>query len=164
MYILYVFNYTINLIYFTRSFKDWRLWPVHFLCIFTGLTNLIQLEVGENEFLSEVKRSTFTPLKHLRILHLCHNPNLKYISHNAFRGLKDKWTLKEVSIIRWPYKTDNIWFRYFIYNIISYTVCNIIHAVEVKKMIALKIMVSSSNLNETAWEAPDLNPSKSVHL
>ncbi|CAG5031854.1 unnamed protein product [Parnassius apollo] len=63
---------------------------------FVGLTNLVQLEVGENDFLEEVKRSTFTPLKNLRVLHLCHNPNLRYISHNAFRGMKEKWTLKEV--------------------------------------------------------------------
>ncbi|KAG6445885.1 chondroadherin isoform X2 [Manduca sexta] len=63
---------------------------------FVGLSNLLELEVGENDYLDEVKRSTFTPLKSLRVLHLCHNPNLRYISHNAFRGLKDKWTLKEV--------------------------------------------------------------------
>ncbi|XP_075973353.1 tsukushi-like isoform X2 [Anticarsia gemmatalis] len=63
---------------------------------FIGLTNLIELEVGENDYLNEVKRSTFSPLKNLRVLHLCHNRNLRYISHNAFRGLKDKWTLKEV--------------------------------------------------------------------
>ncbi|XP_021183315.1 phospholipase A2 inhibitor beta [Helicoverpa armigera] len=63
---------------------------------FVGLTNLIELEVGENDYLDEVKRSTFSPLKNLRVLHLCHNRNLRYISHNAFRGLKDKWTLKEV--------------------------------------------------------------------
>ncbi|XP_050346326.1 TLR4 interactor with leucine rich repeats-like [Nymphalis io] len=63
---------------------------------FIGLTNLLELEVGENDYLEEVKRSTFTPLKNLRVLHLCHNKNLKYISHNAFRGVKDKWTLKEV--------------------------------------------------------------------
>lgn len=63
---------------------------------FAGLTNLIELEVGENDYLDEVKRSTFTPLKNLRVLHLCHNQNLKYISHNAFRGLKEQWTLKEV--------------------------------------------------------------------
>lgn len=63
---------------------------------FIGLTNLIALEVGENDYLDEVKRSTFSPLKNLRILHLCHNRNLRYISHNAFRGLKDKWTLREV--------------------------------------------------------------------
>lgn len=65
---------------------------------FAGLSNLKELEVGENDFLEEVKRSTFTPLKKLRVLHLCHNSNLRYISHNAFRGLKDKWTLKEVSV------------------------------------------------------------------
>lgn len=63
---------------------------------FIGLSNLLELEVGENDYLDEVKRSTFTPLKSLRVLHLCHNRNLRYISHNAFRGLKDKWTLKEV--------------------------------------------------------------------
>ncbi|KAI8435788.1 hypothetical protein MSG28_004016, partial [Choristoneura fumiferana] len=63
---------------------------------FIGLSNLIELEVGENEYLEEVKRSTFTPLKRLRVLHLCHNPNLRYISHRAFSGLKDRWTLKEV--------------------------------------------------------------------
>ncbi|XP_046979104.1 TLR4 interactor with leucine rich repeats-like [Vanessa cardui] len=63
---------------------------------FIGLTSLLELEVGENDYLEEVKRSTFTPLKSLRVLHLCHNKNLKYISHNAFRGVKDKWTLKEV--------------------------------------------------------------------
>lgn len=63
---------------------------------FIGLTNLLELEVGENDYLEEVKRSTFTPLKSLRVLHLCHNRNLRYISHNAFRGIKDKWTLKEV--------------------------------------------------------------------
>ncbi|XP_052740263.1 phospholipase A2 inhibitor beta-like [Bicyclus anynana] len=63
---------------------------------FLGLTNLVELEVGENDYLEEVKRSTFTPLKSLRVLHLCHNHNLRYISHNAFRGIKDKWTLKEV--------------------------------------------------------------------
>ncbi|CAH0750958.1 unnamed protein product [Diatraea saccharalis] len=63
---------------------------------FIGLTNLIELEVAENSYLDEVKRSTFSPLKNLRVLHLCHNRNLRYISHNAFRGLKDKWTLKEV--------------------------------------------------------------------
>ncbi|XP_038212297.1 chondroadherin-like [Zerene cesonia] len=63
---------------------------------FVGLTNLLELEVGENENLQEVKRSTFSPLTKLRVLHLCHNKNLRYISHNAFRGLKDKWTLKEV--------------------------------------------------------------------
>ncbi|CAH2037730.1 unnamed protein product, partial [Iphiclides podalirius] len=63
---------------------------------FVGLTNLVQLEVGENDYLEEVKRGTFTPLKKLRILHLCHNANLRYISHNAFRNLKEKWTLKEV--------------------------------------------------------------------
>ncbi|CAH2268987.1 chondroadherin-like [Pararge aegeria] len=63
---------------------------------FIGLTNLVELEVGENNYLEEVKRSTFTPLKSLRVLHLCHNRNLRYISHNAFRGIKDKWTLKEV--------------------------------------------------------------------
>ncbi|XP_026725125.1 protein artichoke-like isoform X2 [Trichoplusia ni] len=63
---------------------------------FVGLTNLIELEVGENDYLDEVKRSTFSPLVNLRVLHLCHNKNLRYISHNAFRGLKDKWTLKEV--------------------------------------------------------------------
>ncbi|XP_072932110.1 uncharacterized protein [Epargyreus clarus] len=63
---------------------------------FVGLANLLELEVGENNYLEEVKRSTFSPLKSLRVLHLCHNRNLRYISHNAFRGLKDKWTLKEV--------------------------------------------------------------------
>ncbi|XP_068631588.1 chondroadherin-like [Battus philenor] len=63
---------------------------------FIGLTNLVELEVGQNNYLEEVKRGTFTPLKKLRVLHLCHNPNLRYISHNAFRTLKDKWTLKEV--------------------------------------------------------------------
>ncbi|XP_045772075.1 phospholipase A2 inhibitor beta-like [Maniola jurtina] len=63
---------------------------------FIGLTNLVELEVGENNYLEEVKRSTFTPLKSLRVLHLCHNRNLRYISHNAFRGVKNKWTLKEV--------------------------------------------------------------------
>lgn len=63
---------------------------------FVGLSNLKELEIGENEYLDEVKRSTFTPLTSLRVLHLCHNRNLRYISHNAFRGLKDKWTLKEV--------------------------------------------------------------------
>ncbi|CAH0719481.1 unnamed protein product, partial [Brenthis ino] len=63
---------------------------------FLGLNNLLQLEVGENDYLEEIKRSTFTPLKSLRVLHLCHNRNLKYISHNAFREIKDKWTLKEV--------------------------------------------------------------------
>ncbi|CAB3253601.1 unnamed protein product [Arctia plantaginis] len=63
---------------------------------FIGLTNLIQLEVGENDYLDEVKRSTFSPLKNLKVLHLCHNQNLKYISHNAFRGLKEQWTLREV--------------------------------------------------------------------
>ncbi|XP_013199689.1 phospholipase A2 inhibitor beta [Amyelois transitella] len=63
---------------------------------FVGLNNLIELEVAENDYLEEVTRSTFTPLKNLRVLHLCHNMNLRYISHNAFRGLKDKWTLKEV--------------------------------------------------------------------
>ncbi|CAH0667547.1 unnamed protein product [Chilo suppressalis] len=63
---------------------------------FIGLTNLIELEVAENDYLDEVKRSTFSPLKNLRVLHLCHNRNLRYISHNAFKGLKDKWTLKEV--------------------------------------------------------------------
>ncbi|XP_050670751.1 chondroadherin-like [Leptidea sinapis] len=63
---------------------------------FVGLSNLVELEVGENENLEEVKRSTFSPLKSLRVLHMCHNKNLRYISHNAFRGLKDKWTLKEV--------------------------------------------------------------------
>ncbi|XP_048482960.1 insulin-like growth factor-binding protein complex acid labile subunit [Plutella xylostella] len=63
---------------------------------FIGLTNLKELEVGENEYLEEVKRSTFSPLKSLRVLHLCHNRKLSYISHNAFRGLKDAWTLKEV--------------------------------------------------------------------
>lgn len=63
---------------------------------FTGLSNLKELEVGENDYLDEVKRSTFTPLTSLRVLHLCHNRNLRYISHNAFRGLKDKWSLKEV--------------------------------------------------------------------
>ncbi|CAH2106553.1 unnamed protein product [Euphydryas editha] len=63
---------------------------------FLGLSNLLELEVGENNYLDEVKRSTFTPLKSLRVLHLCHNKKLKYISHNAFRGLKEKWTLKEV--------------------------------------------------------------------
>ncbi|XP_045535651.1 phospholipase A2 inhibitor beta-like [Papilio machaon] len=65
---------------------------------FVGLSNLLELEVGENNYLEEVKRGTFTPLKKLRILHLCHNTNLRYISHNAFRALKDKWTLKEVYI------------------------------------------------------------------
>ncbi|CAK1547081.1 unnamed protein product [Leptosia nina] len=63
---------------------------------FVGLSNLVELEIGENKYLEEVKRSTFTPLKTLRVLHLCHNKNLRYISHNAFRGLKDRWTLKEV--------------------------------------------------------------------
>ncbi|XP_063618568.1 phospholipase A2 inhibitor beta-like [Cydia splendana] len=63
---------------------------------FIGLSNLFELEVGENQLLEEVKRSTFTPLKRLKVLHLCHNPNLRFISHLAFRGLKDKWTLKEV--------------------------------------------------------------------
>ncbi|XP_045448816.1 chondroadherin-like [Melitaea cinxia] len=63
---------------------------------FLGLSNLIELEVGENNYLEEVKRSTFTPLKSLRVLHLCHNRKLKYISHNAFRGIKEKWTLEEV--------------------------------------------------------------------
>ncbi|CAG9584482.1 unnamed protein product [Danaus chrysippus] len=63
---------------------------------FIGLSNLLELEVGENDNLEEVKRSTFTPLKSLRVLHLCHNRNLRYISHNAFRLIKDKWTLKEV--------------------------------------------------------------------
>lgn len=63
---------------------------------FVGLSNVIELEVGENDYLDEVKRGTFTHLKSLKVLHLCHNRNLRYISHNAFRGLKDKWTLKEV--------------------------------------------------------------------
>ncbi|KAL0892897.1 hypothetical protein ABMA27_014580 [Loxostege sticticalis] len=63
---------------------------------FIGLTKLVELEVAENDYLDEVKRSTFTPLASLRVLHLCHNRNLRYISHNAFRGMKDKWTLKEV--------------------------------------------------------------------
>ncbi|XP_053607280.1 toll-like receptor Tollo isoform X2 [Plodia interpunctella] len=63
---------------------------------FIGLNNLIELEVAENDYLEEVTRSTFSPLRNLRILHLCHNENLRYISHNAFRGLKDKWTLKEI--------------------------------------------------------------------
>lgn len=56
-----------------------------------------ELELGENNYLEEVKRSTFSPLKSLRVLHLCHNRNLRYISHNAFRGLKDQWTLREAS-------------------------------------------------------------------
>ncbi|XP_022123640.2 carboxypeptidase N subunit 2-like isoform X1 [Pieris rapae] len=63
---------------------------------FIGLTSLLELEVSENRYLEEVKRSTFSPLKNLRVLHLCHNKNLRYISHNAFRGLKDRWALKEV--------------------------------------------------------------------
>ncbi|XP_041978653.1 chondroadherin-like [Aricia agestis] len=63
---------------------------------FVGLSNVLELEVGENDYLEEVKRSTFTPLKSLRVLHLCHNKNLKYISHNAFRSIKEKLTLKEV--------------------------------------------------------------------
>ncbi|KAJ0177103.1 hypothetical protein K1T71_007112 [Dendrolimus kikuchii] len=63
---------------------------------FIGLSNLKELEIGNNDYLDEIKRSTFTPLRSLRVLHLCHNRNLMYISHNAFRGLKDKWTLKEV--------------------------------------------------------------------
>ncbi|XP_026317468.1 leucine-rich repeat-containing protein let-4-like isoform X2 [Hyposmocoma kahamanoa] len=63
---------------------------------FVGLRKLQQLEVSNNEYLLEVKRSTFSPLVNLKILHLCHNPKLRYISHNAFRGLKDKWTLSEV--------------------------------------------------------------------
>ncbi|KAM3964551.1 osteomodulin [Aphomia sociella] len=63
---------------------------------FIGLSNLIELEVGENEYLEEVKRSTFTPLKSLKVLRLCHNRNLRYISHNAFRGMKDRWSLQEV--------------------------------------------------------------------
>lgn len=73
------------------------------LIIFLGLTKLVELEVAENDYLDEVKRSTFTPLASLRVLHLCHNRNLRYISHNAFRGMKDKWTLKEVS----AYKDHN---------------------------------------------------------
>lgn len=72
---------------------------------FLGLNNLLQLEVGENAYLEEIKRSTFTPLKSLRVLHLCHNRNLKYISHNAFREIKDKWTLKEVNNRKYLYKT-----------------------------------------------------------
>lgn len=67
--------------------------------ILIGLSNLLELEVGENDNLEEVKRSTFTPLKSLRVLHLCHNRNLRYISHNAFRLIKDKWTLKEVRVL-----------------------------------------------------------------
>ncbi|XP_049869114.1 chondroadherin-like isoform X1 [Pectinophora gossypiella] len=65
---------------------------------FNDLTHLIQLEVGDNDYLEEVKRSTFSPLKSLRTLHLCHNRRLRYISHNAFRGLKDQWTLTEVHL------------------------------------------------------------------
>ncbi|GBP40546.1 Leucine-rich repeat-containing protein 4B [Eumeta japonica] len=61
-----------------------------------GLTNLKELEVSENDYLEEVKRSTFSPLTSLRVLHLCHNQKLRYISHNAFRGLKQNWSLKEV--------------------------------------------------------------------
>ncbi|XP_028161735.1 chondroadherin [Ostrinia nubilalis] len=63
---------------------------------FIGLTKLVELEVAENDYLDEVKRNTFVPLTSLRVLHLCHNGNLRYISRSAFRGMKDKWTLKEV--------------------------------------------------------------------
>ncbi|KAJ2945920.1 hypothetical protein O0L34_g4835 [Tuta absoluta] len=63
---------------------------------FVGLTSLTTLEVGDNDNLVEVKRSTFSPLRSLKQLHLCHNRKLRYISHNAFRGMKDKWTISEV--------------------------------------------------------------------
>ncbi|KAI5651752.1 leucine rich repeat domain-containing protein [Phthorimaea operculella] len=65
---------------------------------FVGLTSLTALEVGDNDYLVEVQRSTFSPLRSLKILHLCHNRKLRYISHNAFRGMKDKWTIREVYI------------------------------------------------------------------